>query len=210
MLSFHQRLVEENGLPPSKLMLEQAALASSPRVQVEPEESDHFKCAKCDYAAHSAHGVRVHMDTNHQEQQMPVVLHGKECDSKGAKHQEPPKDPPEADFKCPSCLNLFSTEHSLSRHIYYTEGRGIGDVGIVKCHLCSRKEDNCGTMILHVKKFHHRTSTLLPDLKNHVTQLSRLLQPGHESRDSSELCTVHTEFTCSDCVACNTCNEYCQ
>ena len=43
-----------------------------------------------------------HMNSNHQQQQKPVILNGKECDSDGAKHQEPSKDPPEADFKCPS------------------------------------------------------------------------------------------------------------
>ena len=191
-------------------MLEQAALASSPKVQAEPEESNHFKCAKCDYATNSAHGVKVHMDTNHQEQQKPVVLHDKECDSEGAKHQEPPKGPPKADFKCPSCLKMFLTEHCLARHIHYTEGYGVGDRGYkVKCHLCNTTEDSCTRMIYHVEQRHKRTSTLLPNLKNHFTRHS-ILRSGHESRDSSDLCTVHTELTCSDCVACNTCNEYCQ
>ena len=212
LLSYHQRLVEEKGLPPSKLMLEQAALASFPRVQAEPEETKHFKCEKCDYATHSAHGVKVHMDKNHQVQQKPVVLNV-ECDSEEDKHQEPQKDPPEADFKCPSCLNMFSTEHSLSRHIYHTEGYGVGDRGNkykVKCHLCNNTEDCCIRMISHVEQRHKRTSTLLPNLKNHFTRISRLLGPSHGSRDSSELCTVHIELTCRDCVACNTCNEYCQ
>mgnify|MGYP007123565965 FL=1 len=36
LLSFQKRLVEEKGLPPSKLMLEQAALASSQLVEAEP------------------------------------------------------------------------------------------------------------------------------------------------------------------------------
>ena len=38
-----------------QLMLEQAALATSPRVQNEPKESNYFKYAKCEYATHSAH-----------------------------------------------------------------------------------------------------------------------------------------------------------
>ena len=209
LLSYHKRLVKEKGVPPSKLMLEQAALASSQRVQAELEGNHQFKCEKCDYATHSPHGVKVHMETNHQEKQVPVVLDVKESESEEVNHQEPPKDPPEADFKCPSCLNMFSTEHCFSRHIYYTEGYGIGDVGEVKCHLCSHKEDSCRRMIGHVERRHHRTSTLLSNLKNHFTR-SSTIKHHQENRDSSELCRVHDRYTCSDCSACNTCNEYCE
>ena len=146
LISFQKRLVKEKGLPPSKLMLEQAALASSRSVQAEQEVRNHFKCDKCDYATNLSHEVKVHMENIHHELQKPVVPIGPECESEVDKQQEHPQDPPEVDLKCPSCLNKFSTEHSLSRHIHFSDGQGVGDGWYkvkVKCHLCDNTETSC-------------------------------------------------------------------
>ena len=134
--------MEEKGLPPSKLMLEHAALASSQLIQAENVGINHFKCDECDYATNSSQELKVHMGQIHHGQQKPVVTNVENCESEVVKHQEHSPDPPEADFKCPSCLNIFSTEHNLSRHIYYLEGQGVGDKGYkVKCHLCNHTTD---------------------------------------------------------------------
>ena len=90
LLSFQKRLVEEKCLPPSKLMLEQAALATSQLVQAEHVGIDHFKCDECDYAANSSHEVKVHMHKFHREQQMPIVTNVEDGESKLAKQQEHP------------------------------------------------------------------------------------------------------------------------
>ena len=73
LLSFQKRLVEEKGLSPSKLRLEQADHASSRLVQAEHVGIDHFKCDECDYAANSSHDVKVHIGKFHHGQQTPVV-----------------------------------------------------------------------------------------------------------------------------------------
>ena len=96
---------------------------------------------------------------------------------------------------------MFSTEHSLSRHIQYSEGYVVEDTGYkVKCQLCNITEDCCIRMISHVEQKHKRTSTLLPNFKDHYTRLSGLRQ-DHKDRDSSALCTIHEKYICSEFFA---------
>ena len=66
------------------------------------------------------------MDKLHHGQQKPVVTMIGDGESNVAKQQDHPQDPPETDFKFPSCLNVFSTEQNLSRHIHYSAGYGLG------------------------------------------------------------------------------------
>ena len=94
LLSFQKRLVEEKGLPPSKLMLGQAAHASSQLVQAEHVGIDHFKCDECDYAANSSHDVKVHIGKFYHGQQTPVVINVEDGESEVAKQQEHLQDPP--------------------------------------------------------------------------------------------------------------------
>ena len=56
--------------------------------------------------------MKVHIDKFHHGQQTPVVTNVEDGESEVAKQQKHTQDPPEADFKCPSCLNMFSTKHS--------------------------------------------------------------------------------------------------
>ena len=69
LLAFQKRLVEEKGLPPSRLMLQQAAVSPSNSVQAEIEEFEHFRCDHCEYTTFSKHGVSVHMGYRHKNQQ---------------------------------------------------------------------------------------------------------------------------------------------
>ena len=48
LLAYHQRLVVEKGMPPSRLMLEHAAQAALHPVQAEQTPND-FKCDFCDF-----------------------------------------------------------------------------------------------------------------------------------------------------------------
>ena len=79
LLLYHQRLVEEKVLPPSRLMLKQAATVS----------------------------VKAHGDL-HKESEDTLWPGVKESD----------EDEQTGEVKCPSCRQIFETEHGLSNHVY--------------------------------------------------------------------------------------------
>lgn len=64
LLLYHQRLVEEKGLPASELMKKHAA--SSPDIQA--KDSNQFSCDLCDYTSTSQRGVKTHKGHKHKEQ----------------------------------------------------------------------------------------------------------------------------------------------
>ena len=59
LLSYHQRLVEEKGLPPSRLMLQQAGAAKVT-----------FKCEQCEFSSTSQRDVKDHKSRVHTEQSL--------------------------------------------------------------------------------------------------------------------------------------------
>ena len=76
MLAFHQRLVDEKGLPPSRLMLEHAALAEP----LSPNIGTEFQCDQCDFRSSSKRGLSVHNGHAHKESQKPETLRDLEHD----------------------------------------------------------------------------------------------------------------------------------
>ena len=75
LLSYQKRLVEEKGLPPSRLMLEQAALAPPSPPPAEKENASIFKCDLCYYFTHSKHGLSVHRGAKHKNKQKHESSH---------------------------------------------------------------------------------------------------------------------------------------
>ena len=67
LLSYHKRLVEEKGLPPSRLMLQQAAA----RQPIPPEK---FQCDQCEFTSSSKRGVSSHKGHNHKNSQEPETV----------------------------------------------------------------------------------------------------------------------------------------
>ena len=67
LLSYHQRLVEEKGLPPSRLMLQHAAVVPAP-------SPPKFSCEQCEFSSTSQRGVKVHIGRAHKESQKPETL----------------------------------------------------------------------------------------------------------------------------------------
>ena len=67
LLSYHQRLVEEKGLPPSRLMLQHAAAVPAPSPST-------FSCEHCEFASTSQRGVKVHIGHVHKELKKPETL----------------------------------------------------------------------------------------------------------------------------------------
>ena len=78
LLSYHQRLVNERGLPPSRLMLQHASAAPSPSPPAQRPElkgsDEEFKCDKCDYTSTSKQGVSIHKGHQHKELKKPEIL----------------------------------------------------------------------------------------------------------------------------------------
>ena len=69
LLAYHQRLVVEKGLPPSRLMEEHAATFSAPSAQSTGTKK--FKCEQCDFNSESQRGLKVHIGKSHKN---PEVL----------------------------------------------------------------------------------------------------------------------------------------
>ena len=64
LLAYHQRLVVEKGLPPSRLMEKHAAISSTPSDQSTGAEK--FKCDRCDFTTDSQQGLKVHVGRSHK------------------------------------------------------------------------------------------------------------------------------------------------
>ena len=66
-------LVEERGLPPSRLMLQQAAAVSTSEPSPGQTEKK-FKCDQCEFTSESQRGFKVHMGRRHKDLQLPENL----------------------------------------------------------------------------------------------------------------------------------------
>ena len=78
LLSYQQRLVKEKGLPPSRLMLQHAAV-ETPSTGPVPEpghvSGEEFKCEQCDFSSKSKRGLKTHISRIHKDIQKPEVHH---------------------------------------------------------------------------------------------------------------------------------------
>ena len=78
LLSYQERLVKEKGLPPSRLMLQHAAVETSSTTAPIQEpghiSSEKFPCDQCDFTSKSMLGLKVHIGRSHKDSQKPEVL----------------------------------------------------------------------------------------------------------------------------------------
>ena len=75
LLAYHQRLVVEKGLPPSRIMEEHAAISSVSSLQSTGAKK--VKCDQCDFSSDSQRGMKVHIGRSHKN---PEVLRDGEHD----------------------------------------------------------------------------------------------------------------------------------
>ena len=68
LLSYQERLVREKDLPPSRLMLQHAAV-----VQPLPTSKE-FQCDHCDFSSTSKRGLSKHKSYKHKESEEPEIL----------------------------------------------------------------------------------------------------------------------------------------
>ena len=74
LLDYHQRLVVEKGLPPSRLMEQHAAAsttAPSSPAQSSGLKEKQFQCDECDFSSESQRGLKVHVGRSHKK---PEIL----------------------------------------------------------------------------------------------------------------------------------------
>ena len=76
LLAFHQRLVDEKGLPPSRLMKQHAAASESASASQNTELRKPFKCDQCNFSSDSKRGLKVYIGKAHRE---PEELQGDPC-----------------------------------------------------------------------------------------------------------------------------------
>ena len=76
LLAFHQRLVDEKGLPPSRLMKQHAAASESASASQNTELRKPFKCDQCNFSSDSKRGLKVHIGKAHRG---PEELQGDLC-----------------------------------------------------------------------------------------------------------------------------------
>ena len=116
LLSYHQRLVEERGLPPSRLMLKHAATPPSPStpdtIQKPDQEDEQFKCEQCEYISTTKQDVDNHRVDTHRESYVSKtkkVINCKHCTFTAHKRKdmETHKKSVHAMWTCSLCETVF-------------------------------------------------------------------------------------------------------
>ena len=134
LLSYHQRLVEDKGLPPSRLMLQHAAVSGDPEKGLE-----HFNCHHCEYTTFSKHGLGVHVGVKHKGLQKPEVSHEE-------------VSLPKEICRCTFCREQFDTKRDFEQHT----SRFWVTYEDIKCPLCDSFHRNCYYVKEHMKEKHQR------------------------------------------------------
>ena len=159
LLAYHQRLVVEKGLPPSRLMKQHAAAfesASAPPTQ-SAEVGKPFKCDQCDFSSDSKRGLKVHKGRAHKDQQLPEnlrvdpghdALASLPCEggADGSTRSEP----------CPSCGVEISSSHNCERLQCECCEEAFFDELTLKTHMKSVHQscDNCHIWFSNIYKWH--------------------------------------------------------
>ena len=152
LLSFQKRLVEEKGLPPSRLMLQHAAVSPSQSVEAESSNIEHFKCDHCEYTTYSKHGLSVHMGYRHKKEQKPDISY-EEVSNVSIDYTVPSKI-----LRCTFCRERYESEEMFKEHTN-SEFDGWKDQstpGHVKCPLCDWYDSNCYSVKKHMEEKHNR------------------------------------------------------
>ena len=152
LLSFQRHLVEEKGLPPSRLMLQHDAASPAQSFQAESINIEHFKCDHREYTTYSKHGLSVHMGYRHKKHQKPDIPYD-EASSVFLESTVPSRI-----LRCTFCRERFESKEMFFEHT------GIEFVGWndqstpyhVKCPLCDIYASNCYSVKKHMEEKHNR------------------------------------------------------
>ena len=135
LLDYHQRLVTEKGLPPSRLMLHHAAalVTESDKKPEQEENTQEFKCDQCDHTSKTVHGLKVHRDGKHKENQLSEILSEHSLDSSLVVIVQKPVHMKH--FSCEKCVYTFKSKQELEDHMEDTHN--VNDSTLeIKCYYC--------------------------------------------------------------------------
>ena len=113
LLAYHQRLVTDKGLLPSRLMLQLAAAIVNESVKKPEEEKSNqeFKCDQCDHTFKTMHGLKVHKEHIHKENLPPESLSEDSLDNSfvvSPTIQKPVQR--KEHFSCENCVYSFKSK----------------------------------------------------------------------------------------------------
>ena len=129
LLTYHQRLVTEKGMPPSRLMLQHAAAPPAQPVNTKQNEKELLTCNYCEYSTPSKLGLVGHIGIRHKEvSQSPAI------------------------FRCTFCREQFDSNVRFRDHTRFD----FTMEKLVKCPLCDCYPDNCYSHKEHMKEKHQR------------------------------------------------------
>ena len=157
LLSYQKRLVEEKGLPPSRLMLEKAAATPPSTPSAESAEASIFKCDLCYYYTHSKHGLSVHRGAKHKNKQKsessnPVNVKPVEISSETRKTTAQHGN--SKTLKCSLCGKTFPNKPDFNEH--------KAALNVIECNLCHSDSyevrfSNCARLMEHWQNDHKET-----------------------------------------------------
>ena len=157
LLSYQKRLVEEKGLPPSRLMLEKAAATPPSPPSAERAEASIFKCDLCYYYTHSKHGLSVHRGAKHKNTQKsessnPVNVKPVEISSET--REITVQHGNSKTLKCSLCGKTFPNKPDFNEH--------KTALNRTECNLCHSDSyevwfSNCARLMEHWENDHKET-----------------------------------------------------
>ena len=165
LLAYHQRLVVEKGLPPSRLMKQHAAASesASPSPIQSAEVGKPFKCDQCNFSSDSKRGLKVHIGRAHKDQQLPEnLLADPGHDSLSSLPCEGGEDGSTRSELCPSCGVEISSSHDCVRLQCECCEEVFFDEPTLKTHMKSAHQscDKCQIWFLDIHKWHEHYEEL--------------------------------------------------
>ena len=195
LLDYHQKLVDEKGLPPSKLMLKHAAKAPSASP---PKDGCTFQCDQCENKFNSKRKLKQHMRNKHTNLQKPEELRDVEL----VLEQEESSQ----DFKCEHCEKTFTSKQGVTIHI----GHKHKDLKKTEVQR-SEVSDNS----LNMSEVNEERENISLPLANSTINAE---EEGIKKDVSCEGCGLTTPFFCSmksskywksfECPLCGGCKEH--
>ena len=155
LLAFQKRLVEEKGLPPSKLMLQHATVNTSSSSPVsEPDKvREEFKCGECEFSSKSKRGLKTHITRTHKDTQRPEVQSEVLEDLRSEEHQNSLNISELSQERESSLVNADNSSMS-STPVKETVSDSVADKCVLKCASCGKRCSSEEAVRIHLREKH--------------------------------------------------------
>ena len=146
LLAYQKRLVEEKGLPPSRLMLQHAAVNTSSCSPVSEPDKEGFKCDECDFSSKSKRGLKTHITRTHKDTQKPEDLRSEE-------HQDSLNVSELSQQRESSLVNADSSTIS-STPVKETVSDSVAEMCVFECAVCGQRCPSEEALRIHLRDKH--------------------------------------------------------